>query len=69
MGNYLSTNVTGNCKSLTIQNGQIVTESNFTYMYVGTGYNISTILTIDDVGIIRLIGTYMLSDYQNQVSD
>ena len=38
-------------------------------MYVGVGYNISTILTIDDVGVIRLIGTYMLPDYQNQVSD
>jgi len=38
-------------------------------MYVGAGYNISTILTIDDVGVIRLIGTYMLPDYQNQVSD
>jgi hypothetical protein len=59
VGNYTSQNVTGNCKSLTISDGVVVTESNTTYMYVGgIGYNLSTILTIDDWGVIRLIGTY-----------
>ena len=38
-------------------------------MYVGSGYNLTTMLTIDDVGIIRLIGTYQLPDFKNQVSE
>jgi len=33
-------------------------------MSVGSGYNQSTILTIDDNGIIRLIGTYNLQNTQ-----
>lgn len=32
VGNYTSLNVSGNCKSLTIIDGQVVTESNTTYM-------------------------------------
>jgi hypothetical protein len=57
VGNYTSQNVTGNCKSLTIIDGGVVTESNTTYMTLGKLYSISTILTIDDMGVIRLIGT------------
>lgn len=38
-------------------------------MYVGPSYNLTTILTIDDLGIIRLIGTYQLPDYVHQVSE
>jgi hypothetical protein len=38
-------------------------------MYVGSGYNLSTILTIDDCGEIRLIGTYQLPNYVDQVSE
>ncbi len=38
-------------------------------MYVGPEYNLTTILTIDDVGIIRLIGTYQLPDYIKQGSE
>lgn len=38
-------------------------------MYVGSGYNLSTILTIDDWGVIRLIGTYQLPNYVDQVSE
>ncbi len=68
VGNYTSPNVTGNCNYLTIIDGQIVTDNNSTYMYVGPTYNLSTIFTIDDYGIMRLIGTYQLPDYQNQVS-
>lgn len=37
-------------------------------MEVGTSFNISTIFTIDDWGVIRLIGTYQLPDFRNQES-
>jgi hypothetical protein len=69
VGNYTSPDVSGNCKSLSIADGAIVTESNTTYMSVGSGYNLSTILTIDDWGVIRLIGTYQLPNYIDQVSE
>lgn len=69
IGNYSSPNVTGNCNYIAVQNGQLVTDNNSTYLYLGASYNLSTILTIDDVGVIRLIGTYQLPDYQNQVSE
>lgn len=68
VGNYTSPNVTGNCRSLSIADGAVVTESNTTYMWVGSGYNLSTIMTIDDWGVIRLIGTYQLPNYVDQVS-
>jgi hypothetical protein len=68
IGNYTSSNFTGNCNYLTITDGQVVTDNNSTYMYVGPSYNLTTVLTIDDLGIIRLIGTYQLPDYQHQVS-
>ena len=68
VGNYTSPNATGNGNYLTITDGQIVTDSNSTYMYVGPTYNLSTIFTIDDYGVMRLIGTYQLPDYVNQVS-
>ena len=45
-----------------------MTDNAFTYMYVGPAYNLSTILTIDDWGVIRLIGTYQLPDFRNQIS-
>lgn len=68
VGNYSSPNVTGNCKQLVIADGSVVTESNTSYMSVGSGYNLSTILTIDDCGVIRLIGTYQDPDFVHQVS-
>ena len=37
-------------------------------MSVGFSFNISTILTIDDWGVLRLIGTYQLPDFRNQES-
>ena len=46
----------------------MVTDNNFTYMDLGDTFNYSTILTIDDNGIIRLIGTYKEADLQHQVS-
>jgi hypothetical protein len=56
---------------LQVSNGSLMTNDNFTYMTVmiaGRDFNISTILTIDDWGIIRLIGTYQLPDFRNQES-
>ena len=46
----------------------MATDNNFNYLTVGTSFNISTILTIDDWGVIRLIGTYQLPDFRNQES-
>lgn len=37
-------------------------------MYVGETYNLSTIMNIDDYGILRLLGTYQEADFQHQVS-
>ncbi len=70
VGNYTSGNYTGSCNFLTVANGRIVTDNNFTYMTAGSNsYNQSTILTIDDIGVIRLIGTYFPFDGSAQVSD
>lgn len=68
MGNYSSPDFSGNCNSLSISEGRVATNNNSTYMTVGSSFNISTILTIDDWGIIRLIGTYQLPDFRNQES-
>ena len=68
IGNYSSPDFTGNCNSLVISEGRVATDNNSTYMSVGTSFNISTILTIDDWGVIRLIGTYQLPDFRNQES-
>jgi len=38
-------------------------------MYVGPSFNKSTIFTIDDWGVMRLIATYRLPDFVNQVSE
>ncbi len=67
IGNYTSPNVTGNCKSLTITSGSVLTESNATYLWLGKGFDKSTILTIDDWGVIRLIGTTWLGNGQESV--
>ena len=66
VGNYTSSNYTGNCNYLNVSEGRVVTDNNFTWMYVGDSFNLSTILTIDDWGVIRLIGTYRLPDFQHQ---
>jgi hypothetical protein len=68
-GNYSSPNVSGDCQYLTVVDGAVVTDSNQSYMRVGSGYNLSTILTIDDWGVIRLIGTYQLSNFKDQISN
>lgn len=68
-GSYISPNVSDNCQFLSIIDGAVVTDSNQSYIYVGSGYNLSTILTIDDWGVIRLIGTYQLPNYQDQISN
>lgn len=57
-GNYSSSAVTSNCKSLVIEEGRLRTDTSFTYLEVGISYNLTTIFTIDDWGVMRLIGTY-----------
>lgn len=68
LGNYSSPDYNGNCNALVISEGRLATDANFTYLSVGTSFNLSTIFTIDDSGIIRLIGTYKLPDHKNQES-
>ena len=58
IGDYQSPSFNANCKNLTISNGTILTNTNATYMAVNNANsNFSTILTIDDEGIIRLVAT------------
>lgn len=67
VGNYTSGNYSGNCNFLNITKGKVVTDNNFTYMEAGTNdYLISTILTLDDLGVIRLIGTYYPPENSNE---
>ena len=68
VGNYTPDTSPGNCNYLDIIQGTVVTDNNATYMTVGNNFNLSTIMTIDDLGIIRLIGTYQLPDFKNQIS-
>ena len=51
-----------------IEQGRLTTDNNFTYLQVGSSFNISTLFTIDDWGVIRLVGTYQLPDFRNQES-
>lgn len=68
LGNYSSPDYNGNCNALVISEGRVATDGGQTYLSVGVSFNISTILTIDDWGVIRLIGTYQLPDFRNQES-
>ena len=68
LGNYSSPDFTSNCNYLQIVEGRVATDNNSTYLSVGNSFNISTILTIDDTGVIRLIGTYQLPDFRSQES-
>lgn len=69
-----------NCSSLTIKPGQIITDFNAIYMFLSVqDFNHSTILTIDDTGVIRIIGSVQkniasndgqdLVSYQNNFTD
>lgn len=68
VGNYTSPSYNGSCNALVVEQGKLTTDNNFTYLQVGSSFNISTIFTIDDWGIIRLVGTYQLPDFRNQES-
>lgn len=56
------------CQFLNIVPGQVQTDDGSTFLSVGTDFNVSTILTVDDRGVLRLIGTYLLPNNLNQVS-
>lgn len=68
-GNYSSTLYTGDCEYLNITDGKIVTDTGATYLNVtGISFNYSTTFTIDDEGVMRLIGTYIPASFINMVS-
>lgn len=59
-----------NCSYLTIKSGQITTDADAIYMFLSVqDYNHSTILTIDDSGVIRIIGTIQKNIASNDGQD
>jgi len=67
-GTYKPNNITADCAYLKIQEGNMVTDTGIQYLYVGPSFNTSTIFTIDDNGVMRLIGTYIILNRVNQWS-
>lgn len=67
LGNYSSPN-TSSCRYLKVTEGQLVTDTNQAYMWVGSSFNSSTIFTIDDNGVMHLIGTYINLNRVDQTS-
>lgn len=70
LGNYQSSLYSGDCNQLSIQGGMLVTDGGKTYLTApNIAYNYSTIFTIDDQGVMRLISTYMMQNMVDIVSN
>lgn len=68
-GDYHSTTFTGDCNNLTIKQGLIVADNRSPYLAVtNIDYNHSTVFTIDDEGVMRLIGTFIQDNRVDIVS-
>lgn len=69
-GDYLSSVFTGDCNSLQIKDGRLETDTGSPYLTVtNVDYNHSTIFSIDDQGVMRLIGTYIQENRVDIVSN
>ena len=68
-GDYHSTTFSGDCNNLQIKEGRIETDNGSSYLTVtNIDYNYSTIFTIDDEGVMRLIGTFIQDNRVDIVS-
>jgi hypothetical protein len=61
---------TGDCNRLSIDGGKLITDSGQQYLTAyNLAYNYSTVFTIDDEGVIRLISTYIMQNMVDIVSN
>lgn len=68
-GDYYSELFTGDCNQIHIKDGRLETDTGSRYLSVeNLDYNYSTIFTIDDEGVMRLIGTFIQDNRVDIVS-
>ena len=69
-GNYSSDIYSGNCEYLQVEEGKVTTDSGMDYIRVNSSSsNYSTIMTIDDEGVIRVIATHIGANRVNIFSE
>jgi hypothetical protein len=70
VGRYNSSLYAGDCNRLSIDGGRLVTDSGQQYLTAyNVAYNYSTVFTIDDEGVLRLISTYIMQNMVDIVSN